>query len=132
MGEGVRAVASADIMEQVRVLHEDKSVHPAAPIVLAGGALETALRAAVEQLNLNVEERPSISAYSRALRSADVISKQDAKDVEQMAGLRNAAAHGNFDELSRERAGLMEQQVNMFLARVRDLLEDTAEPAGGS
>lgn len=28
-----------------------------------------------------------------------------------MGGLRNAAAHGDFGDLSRERAGLMEQQV---------------------
>ena len=46
------------------------------------------------------------------------------KDVEQMAGIRNEAAHGDFDALSRERAGLMEQQVNLFLARLETLLGD--------
>lgn len=40
-----------------------------------------------------------------------------------MSGVRNAAAHGRFDELSRERAGLLEQQVNLFLRRLADLLE---------
>jgi hypothetical protein len=39
-----------------------------------------------------------------------------------MSGIRNLAAHGEFDDLSRERAGLMEQQVNMFLRRLSDLL----------
>jgi len=38
-----------------------------------------------------------------------------------MAGLRNLAAHGEFDDLSGERAGLLEQQANIFLARLRDL-----------
>jgi hypothetical protein len=126
-GQGVRHVASGDVMEQVRALNEDRQVHPAAPIVLAGAALEVAMRGAIEQLGLSVAEKPGISAYARALRAADVISKQDAKDVEQMGGLRNAAAHGDFDALSRERAGLMEQQVNLFLARLSTILD--AEPA---
>lgn len=87
-----------------------------------------ALRGAVEQLNLETPGTPGISAYSRALRGADIISKQDAKDLEQMAGLRNAAAHGEFDTLSKERAGLMEQQVNMFLGRLRDIPEGQQRP----
>jgi hypothetical protein len=36
--QGVRAIASTDLMEQVRKLMEDKEVHPAAPIMLAGAA----------------------------------------------------------------------------------------------
>lgn len=123
ISEGIRAVASTDVMEQVRLLNADRGVHPAAPIVLAGAALETALRGAVEQMKLETAGTPGISTYSRALRAADVISKQDAKDIEQMAGLRNAAAHGEFETLSRERAGLMEQQVNIFLGRLRDILD---------
>ncbi|HEX5089628.1 MAG TPA: hypothetical protein VFV89_17605 [Nocardioides sp.] len=121
---GVRAMASTDLMEQVRALVADKHVNPAAPIVLAGAALEVALRGAVEERGFTVNGPGSIGAYAKALRSADVISKQDMKDVEAMAGLRNAAAHGDHDELSRERAGLMEQQVNLFLARLSSLLGD--------
>lgn len=120
---GVRAVASTDVMEQVRALIEDGSVHAAAPIVLAGAALETALRGAVEERGLHVAGAGSISAYGKALRAAEVITKQDVKDIEQMGGLRNAAAHGQFELLSAERAGLMEQQVNMFLARLTSILE---------
>lgn len=120
---GVRAVASTDLMEQVRALVADKDVNPAAPIVLAGAALEVALRGAVEEVGLEVSGAGSISAYGKALRAADIISKQDMKDVEAMSGLRNAAAHGEHEELSRERAGLMEQQVNMFLSRLTSLLE---------
>lgn len=120
----VRSVASTDVMGQVRVLMSDSKVHPAAPIVLAGAALETALRGAVEERGLEQEGRGGISAYGTALRAGNLISKQDMKDVEQMTGLRNAAAHGDFEELSRERAGLMEQQVNLFLARLARVLGD--------
>jgi hypothetical protein len=52
-----------------------------------------------------------------------VLSAQDMKDVEQMAGVRNSAAHGEFDVLSHERAGLMEQQVNLFLSRLAKVLD---------
>jgi hypothetical protein len=125
--QGARTVASTDLMEQVHVLAEDRSVHPAAPIVLAGAALEVALRSAVDELQLVLTERPSISAYARRLRQEGILYAQDVKDVEQMAGMRNSAAHGQFDELSRERAGLMEQQVNFFLARLSRALEPTGE-----
>lgn len=120
---GVRAVASTDLMEQVQTLNQDKDVSPAAPIVLAGAVLEIVLRSAVEELGLQLPARHSISAYTGCLRAAGMLSRQDVKDVEQMGGLRNAAAHGDFDVLSRERAGLMEQQVNQFLRRLADLIE---------
>lgn len=114
-------VVSTDIMQQVRALLEDRRTHPAAAIVLAGGALETALRAVVSGRGLPMPSRPSISAYSGALRKAALISVQDVKDLEQCGGLRNAAAHGEFENLSLERAGLMEQQVNLLLRQLADL-----------
>jgi hypothetical protein len=40
-----------------------------------------------------------------------------------MAGVRNEANHGRFDELTRARSGLLEQQVNMFLGRLAGILE---------
>jgi hypothetical protein len=120
--QGVRVVASTDLMEQVRTLLADKKVHPAAPVVLSGAALEVALRSAIEELQLTLTERPSITAYARRLRTEGILTAQDVKDVEQMSGIRNLAAHGEFDDLSHERAGLMEQQVNMFLRRLSDLL----------
>ncbi len=123
--QGARAVAATDLMQQVRALNEDTSVHPAAPIVLAGAALEVALRSAVDEVGLVLNERPSISAYARGLRADGLLTAQDVKDVGQMGGIRNAAAHGNFEELSRERSGLLEQQVNLFLRRLSDLLEGT-------
>ena len=114
----VRAVSSTDLLEQVRALNADNAVAPAAPIVLAGAALEIALRSAIDELGVEVTDRPGIDAYAKALRRADVLNKQDAKDITQMAGLRNEAAHGQHELLSRERAGLMEQQVNLFLERL--------------
>lgn len=106
-------------MEQVRALLADGGVHPAAPIVLAGAALETALKGAVAEAQLETQGKDSISAYGKALRSADLITRREMKDIAQMAGLRNSAAHGDFEEISRERAGLMEQ-LNYFLSRLAE------------
>ena len=117
---GVAAFVSTDMMEQVRQLLADKTIHPAAPIVLSGAALEVALRAAVEAHALCLSARPSISAYATALRSADLISKQDVKDIESCGGMRNAAAHGEFEALSAERAGTMEGMTNMLLRRLSE------------
>ena len=114
-------IVSTDIMSQVRRLLEDRHTHPAASIVLCGAALEIALRAVAEAGDLELAGRPSMAAYGRLLRSARKITAQDMKDLDQCAGLRNAAAHGDFDTLSPERAGLMEQQTNLLLRRLADL-----------
>ena len=73
------------------------------------------------QRDLTLEERPSLGAFTRLLRRADLITVQDVKDLEQCSGLRNSAAHGDFDSLSHERAGLMEQQTNILLRRLADV-----------
>ncbi|MGW4288565.1 DUF4145 domain-containing protein [Streptomyces sp. NPDC004673] len=112
---------STDVMGQVRRLLDDRQTHPAAAIVLCGAALESALRALVDAHGLELTARPSLNAYTQLLRKEELITKQEVKDLEQIGGLRNAAAHGQFDELSRERAGLMEQQTNLLLSKISEL-----------
>jgi hypothetical protein len=116
---------STDMMNQVRRLNQDRDSHPAAAIVLCGAALEVALRAVAEAQDLAPTGRPSIGAYADLLRQAELITAQQRKDFESCAGLRNAAAHGHFGELSRERAGLMEQQTNLLLGVLTDLQPDS-------
>jgi len=81
--EGLRAVAAADLMGQVRALIERSDSHPAALIVLAGAALETALRAAAEQLELR-PKAPGISNLGTCLRANAIITVQEAKDLQKM------------------------------------------------
>jgi AcrR family transcriptional regulator len=110
-----RLEAATDLMEQVQQLLEDPRVHPAAPVVLAGAALEEFLRSRVNAVNAEVSGRPSISTYASALRSSGDLSAQDVKDVTAWAGQRNEAAHGNFDLLSRARAQIMIDGINLFM-----------------
>jgi hypothetical protein len=117
---GARGIASSGLMEQARMLLDERGVHPAAPIVLAGAALEVALRSAIEELDLERPVRSSINAYAGCLRTARLLSVQDVHDLEQMGGLRNLAAHGELGELDHERAEMMERQVSRFLRRLDD------------
>jgi hypothetical protein len=114
-------IVSTEVMSQVRRLLEDRGAHPAAAIVLCGAALEIALRALIQARNLTLPERSSLNTLTGVLRNAGLITVQDVKDLEQYAGLRNSAAHGDFDGLSHERAGLMEQETNILLRRLADL-----------
>jgi uncharacterized protein YutE (UPF0331/DUF86 family) len=107
-------------MEQVRMLNDDKATHFSAPMVLSGAAAEIALREMMDTRNLTAA-KPGMSAMGQTLKSKGVLNKQDMKDLELIAGLRNSAAHGDFENLSDERAGLMEQQVNLFLARLHEI-----------
>jgi hypothetical protein len=47
-----------------------------------------------------------------------LISKQDAKDILSWGGLRNHAAHGEWDQVSdKQRVQLMLEGVNLFMRK---------------
>lgn len=115
--------ASTDVMTLVRDLLEDPQAHPGPPMVMCGAALEIALRALADAKQVTTTGVPTLGTLSTALRGHGTLSKQDVKDIEMCAGLRNEAAHGHFDQLTMERAGLLEQQTNLLLDRFTELLD---------
>ena len=95
-----RADVGADLMKQAQSLLEAEDVHPAAAAVIVGAVLEEFLRNWVEDAGLPLgSRRPSIDAYTTALRAAELITKQDVKDIASWGGIRNSAAHGKWDEV---------------------------------
>ncbi len=110
-----RIDAATDLMEQVQTLLDDATVIPAAPVMLAGAALEEFLRSLMPTTASTLVGTPSIAKYAEALRRAGVLTANDVKDVLAIAGTRNDAAHGHFDRISAERARLMADQVNLFM-----------------
>ena len=113
-----RAEAATDLMEQVEQLLSDRAVHVAAPIVLAGAALEELLRSRWHQIGSPaLSGKPGINSYAAALKEAQVLDKQDVKDVTAWAGLRNEAAHGDFGALDLPRARIMADGINFFMQR---------------
>jgi hypothetical protein len=115
-----RLMAATDLMEQAQRLFEDEDVTVIAPIVVAGAALEEVLRDLIETSELDVAGQPGLTTYAQSLRSGDVITVDDQKEVLSLASVRNDAAHGRTGVLSRERAGLFLDRVNLFLRQLQD------------
>lgn len=109
----------SDYLSQAYVLLQDKRVHAAAPTVLIGATLEEFLRMWVENEGLSLGNRkPSLDAYTMTLREADAITKQDVKDITACAGLRNSAAHGNWEDVAdKQRIQMMLENVNLFMRK---------------
>jgi hypothetical protein len=109
----------SDLLEQAIHLLEDQNVHAAVPAVIVGASLEEFLRNWIEAENLSLGNRkPGIDTYATVLRAEDLISKQDAKDVTSWAGLRNYAAHGEWDKVeNKEYVRLVLEGVNLFMRK---------------
>src|SRR5687768_17086409 len=109
----------SDFLEQAIRLLEDKSVHAAVPAVIIGATLEEFLRNWVEADNLDLGGRkPGIDAYATTLKAAELITKQDFKDIASWAGLRNYAAHGEWEMVeNKEYVRLVLEGVNLFIRK---------------
>lgn len=109
----------SDILEQAQTLLDTEGIHPAAPAVLGGAALEEFLRNWIEDKSISLEgKKSSLDTYSTLLRKADLIQKQDAKDITSWAGIRNHAAHGEWDVVAdKSRVHLMIEGINLFMRK---------------
>lgn len=109
----------SDLLEQCNNLLENDKVHPAAPAVLIGATLEEFLRNWVESKDIPFAgKKAGLDSYCKLLREAELISKQDAKDITSWTGIRNHAAHGEWEEVSdRNRIRLMLEGVNLFMRK---------------
>lgn len=109
----------SDFLEQAINLLDDKNVHAAVPAVIIGASLEEFLRSWVEFENLSLGNRkPSIDTYVTVLRAAELITKQDVKDITSWAGVRNHAAHGEWDKVeNKEYVRLILEGVNLFMRK---------------
>ena len=125
LGDGVSIERKAqidvvsDILEQANTLLNTNGVHPAAPAMIIGAALEEFLRNWIEEEKLALSgKKPSLDSYAKVLREAELISKQDIKDITSWAGLRNHAAHGEWDEVNdKKRIVVMLEGVNLFMRK---------------
>jgi hypothetical protein len=121
-GLTLRRQAEADVLgdlfDQADVILDGHDFHPAAAVVLIGGALEEFLRSWVDEKSVSPPgTKRSIDAYAGALRGAGLLDKNDKKDIDSWAGQRNDAAHGEFDKLSKERARIMLDGVRLFFRK---------------
>jgi hypothetical protein len=109
----------SDFLAQAESLLNDNKVHPAAPAVIIGASLEEFLRNWLEEVGVDMTTiKLSIDSYSKELRSREMISKQDLKDITSWGGTRNDAAHGIWNNVEdRNRIKLMLEGVNLFMRK---------------
>ena len=94
-----------------------------AAAVMAGSTLEAHLRQIANKFSVQVEvsDRPKkADAINSDLAKISAYNKLDQKNVTAWLGLRNQAAHGNYNEYDK-------QQVNLLISSVRDFI--TRNPA---
>ena len=109
----------SDFLEMSNALLETNGVHPGAPAMLIGAPLEEFLRTWVKAEGLPfVGLKPGIETYSQILRTANLIGEQVGKDTTSWAGIRNHAAHGEWNEVADKiRVMLMLEGVNLFMRK---------------
>ncbi len=109
----------SDFIGQADTLLNSNEVHPAAPAVIIGAALEEFLRNWIDEGGLSLGgKKPSLDSYAKVLREADLITKQDVKDITSWSGLRNHAAHGEWAEVNdKNRISQMLGGVNLFMRK---------------
>ncbi|MCY4620886.1 MAG: hypothetical protein OXD34_03470 [bacterium] len=98
----VRELASAevfsDLLEQADHLLENGYSAPAAS--LAGAVLENGLRSLATRKGIAVKARDNLQSLNNKIADKGVYDRLRQKQVSFWIGVRNAADHGNFDELT--------------------------------
>lgn len=124
LADGIRAETVSQCLDQAVTLA--RAGYTAAAMVLAGGALETHLRALCVRFGLSWQGNGSIASYKQALDQArnqgaqGSVSSSDSSQVESWGKDRNDAAHSpaTFAKTS-EQVGHIVEGVRQFLGRTQ-------------
>lgn len=122
--EFIHAELFADFVEMATHLLEEGYKDPAAVII--GGTLEAHLRQLCEKNDVITETTTNsfrtcpkrTDQLNAELTKKTVYSKLDQKNITAWLDLRNKAAHGRYDEYSKEQVALMIAGVKNFMIRV--------------
>jgi hypothetical protein len=109
-----------DFLEMADYLVEEGFKDPAA--VMAGGVLEEHLRMLCVKKNLSIVDAAKPKRADRLnaeLGHAKAYSKLDQKNVTAWLDLRNKAAHGRYNEYTKEQVALLIQGIRDFVSRNR-------------
>jgi hypothetical protein len=118
----ISAEIFSDFLEMAKYLLDENYKDPAA--VMIGSVLEEHLRNLCNKNNIEVDTvKDSKSVPKKAdllnseLSAASVYNKLDHKSVTSWLDLRNKAAHGKYDEYTKEQVNIMFSGVTDFIAR---------------
>ena len=121
--ELIHAELFSDFLEQAEHLL-DRNFKDAAA-VLAGGVLEEHMRKLCEKNGIPTThvdkdgktKHKMIDTMNGELAKGMVYDKNEQKQVTAWAGIRNEAAHGNYDKYGQDQVMLMLQGLRGFLSR---------------
>ena len=109
----------ADFLEMAEYLLKENYKDPSA--VMAGSVLEEHIRQLCIKNNVNIEEEKhdkvipiKADRLNSELTKKDVYSKLDQKMVTAWLDLRNKAAHGKYEEYTKEQVSTMMQGIRNF------------------
>ena len=119
----ISAEIFSDFLEMAQHLLDEGYKDPAA--VMAGSVLEEHLRQLCQKHSIPTEitkqGRPQpkkADALNADLAKKEVYNKLDQKNVTAWLDLRNKAAHGKYEEYTKEQVSLMLQSLSDFMVRV--------------
>jgi hypothetical protein len=116
--ELIHADVFADFLEMADYILDEGYKDPAA--VLAGGVLEEHLRKLCQKNNIQIvigSRHKKADSLNAELAGANAYSTLDQKSVTAWLDLRNKAAHGRYNEYTKEQVVLMIQGIRHFLSR---------------
>lgn len=116
--ELIHADVFSDFLEMADYLLGEGYKDPAA--VLAGGVLEEQLRKLCQKNGIEVEKSgraKKADTLNSELAKEKVYERLDQKSVTAWLDLRNNAAHGKYDEYTKEQVALMVQGIRDFIVR---------------
>lgn len=117
--ELIHADIFSDFLEMAEYLLKEGYKDPAA--VLAGGTLEEHIRKLCQKNGLEIMKDSShymtADRLNADLAGASVYSKLDQKSITALLDLRNKAAHGKYNEYTKDQVALMVQSIFDFILR---------------
>lgn len=123
ISELIHAELFSDFLEMAEyLLHEG---YKDASAVIAGSSLEVHLRQLCNKHDIPIEQETDKGIRTKradelniSLAKKDIYSKLDQKNITAWLGLRNNAAHGKYNEYSKEQVSLLISSIREFLNRV--------------
>ena len=113
--ELIQADLFSDFLEMAEHFLESGFKDPAA--ILAGGVLEEHLRKLCGKQGITLSAKPKLDTMNADLARVNAYSKNEQKQITAWAGLRNDAAHGNYNNYSMDEVKLMLAGVRAFISR---------------
>tara|TARA_B110000908_G_C10165884_1_gene408346 strand:+ start:461 stop:1117 length:657 start_codon:yes stop_codon:yes gene_type:complete len=118
--EIVHSEIFSDFLDMAR--HLNNSGYKDSSAVLAGSTLESHLRKLALKNSIEVEkdDRPiKANKLNAELTKADIYGLLDQKNITAWLDLRNKAAHGNYEEYTKEQVDLLIAGIQDFITRNR-------------